>query len=128
MTMHARAAQLALARAGLEESGPLGRSIAELAELTRGALAEMRALIFELRPAALAEEGLVAALRKQAAALSAREQVAVTVQGPEERLDLEAGVEEHLYRIASEALHNVVKHARRRAAAVTVTTQAGILH
>lgn len=45
-------------------------------------------LIFELRPAALAEEGLVAALRKQAAALSAREQVAITVEGPEERLQL----------------------------------------
>ena len=70
----------------------------------------------------------MAALRKQGAALSAREQVAVTVQGPEERLDLEAGVEEHLYRIASEALHNVVKHARANRAAVTVTTQAGSLH
>jgi signal transduction histidine kinase len=127
MTMHARAAQLSLAKAGLAESGPLGRSIAQLAELTRGAMAEMRALIFELRPAALAEEGLVAALRKQGAALSAREQVAVTVAGPEERLDLEAGVEEHLYRIVSEALHNVVKHARANGAAVTVTAQAGSL-
>ena len=57
MTMHARAAQLSMAQAGLDESGPLARSIAELAELTRGAMAEMRALIFELRPAALAEEG-----------------------------------------------------------------------
>jgi PAS domain S-box-containing protein len=127
MTMHARAAQLSLARAGLEESGPLGRSIAQLAELTRGALAEMRALIFELRPQALAEEGLVAALRKQGAALSSREQVAITVAGPEQRLVLGAGVEEHLYRIVSEALHNVVKHARADSAAVTVAAQAGIL-
>lgn len=127
MTMHARAAQLSLAKAGLDEGGPLGRAVAELAELTRGALAEMRALIFELRPAALAEEGLVAALRKQGAALTAREQVAVTVQGHEERLDLEAGVEEHLYRIASEALHNVVKHARADSAAVTVTVRDDVL-
>jgi PAS domain S-box-containing protein len=127
MTMHARAAQLSLAKAGLDESGPLGRAVAELAELTRGALAEMRALIFELRPAALAEEGLVAALRKQGAALSARERVTVTVQGPEERLDLEAGVEEHLYRIASEALHNVVKHGGAGGATVSVTAEAGSL-
>ena len=49
MTMHARAARLAMAQAGLGESGPLGSSIVALAELTRGALAEMRALIFELR-------------------------------------------------------------------------------
>ena len=82
MTMHARAAQLAMAKAGVDDSGPLGRSVAQLAELARGALAEMRALIFELRPGALAEEGLVAALAKQAAALSAREQVSVSVEGP----------------------------------------------
>ena len=75
----------------------------------------MRALIFELRPGALAEEGLVAALAKQAAALSAREQVSVAVEGPEQRLELSAEEEEHLYRIASEALHNVVKHARAAA-------------
>jgi len=87
----------------------------------------MRALIFELRPAALAEEGLVAALRKQAAALSAREQVAIAVDGPEERLDLEAAVEEHLYRIVSEASHNVVKHAGADRATVSVTDQAGVL-
>jgi PAS domain S-box-containing protein len=125
MTMHARAAQLAMVKAGLDERGPLGRSIAVLAELTRGALAEMRALIFELRPAALAEEGLVAALRKQAAALSARAETMITVQGPDERLGLEAGVEEHLYRIASEALHNVVNHAGADSATVSVTEQAG---
>ncbi len=127
MTMHARAAQLAMTKANLDDSGPLGRSVAQLAELTRGTLAEMRALIFELRPGALAEEGLVSALRKQGAALTAREQVAVSVDGPERRLDLGAGVEEHLYRIASEALNNVVKHARARHAAVHVTAEAGAL-
>jgi signal transduction histidine kinase len=68
----------------------------------------------------------VAALRKQGAALSVREQVAVTVEGPEQRLELGAGVEEHLYRIVSEALHNVVKHARADSAAVNVTAQAGV--
>jgi PAS domain S-box-containing protein len=127
MTMHARAAQLSMAKAGLDPTGPLGRSIAQLAELTRGALAEMRALIFELRPEALAEEGLVAALRKQGAALAAREQVAVMVDGPEESLELESTVEEHLYRIVSEALHNVVKHARADNAAVSVTSNEGVL-
>jgi PAS domain S-box-containing protein len=122
MTMHARAAQLSMAKAGMDNSGPLGRSILQLTELTRGALAEMRALIFELRPGALAEEGLVGALRKQGAALAAREQVLITVQGPDQPLGLNAEAEEHLYRIASEALHNVVKHARAGSAAVSVTT------
>ena len=127
MTMHARAAQLAMVKAGGDDGGPLGRSIAQLAELTQGALAEMRALIFELRPGALAEEGLVAALAKQAAALSAREQVSVAVEGPEQRLELSAEEEEHLYRIASEALHNVVKHARAGRATVRITAQEGVV-
>ena len=126
MTMHARAAQVSMARTGVADS-PAGRSVARLAELTRGALAEMRALIFELRPGALEEEGLVAALRKQGVALTAREQVAVSVDGPEPRLGLPAEVEEHLYRIVSEALHNVVKHAQARVATVIVTDQAGVL-
>jgi signal transduction histidine kinase len=121
MTMHARAAQLAMADSGLEGNGPLGRSVLQLTELTRGALAEMRALIFELRPGALAEEGLVGALRKQAAALSAREPLLITVEGPDQPLALNADAEEHLYRIASEALHNVARHAQAGTAAVSVT-------
>jgi signal transduction histidine kinase len=62
-----------------------------------------------------------------ARAAQLREQVAVTVEGPEGRLDLEAGAEEHLYRIASEALHNVVKHGGADAATVSVTAEAGSL-
>ena len=128
MTMHARAAQLSIRKAGLDERGPLARAVGELGELTRGAMAEMRALIFELRPGALAEEGVVEALRKQAAALTAREQVVIAVQGPEQRLDLPEGVEEHLYRIISEALHNIVRHAHASAATVIVTVKARVLH
>jgi signal transduction histidine kinase len=127
MTLQARAAQRSMAKAGVDPDGPLGRSVADLAELTRGALAEMRALIFELRPAALAEEGLVAALGKRAAALSAREEVAITVEGPEDRLGLSAEFEEQLYRIVSEAIRNVVKHAGAVRAAVTVTARRGVV-
>ena len=110
--LHARAAQMALQRMDLDRSGALGRSIAQVSELTRGALAEMRVLIFELRPDALAEEGLVAALRKHADALHARVGLIVEVEAPAERLPLADTTEEHLYRLALEALHNVVKHAR----------------
>ena len=95
---------------------PPGRS-ARLRTLTAGALAEMRALIFELRPGALAEEGLVSALRRQAAAISAREGVQISVEGPEERLALSPAAEEHCYRLVLEAWHNTVKHAD-----ATVTT------
>jgi PAS domain S-box-containing protein len=120
MTLHARTAQLAIDKQGLPDDGPLGRSIAQLRELTQGALAEMRALIFELRPEALAAEGLVAAIGKQASALSARSGLIIAVDGPDARLAVEPQVEEHLYRIVLEALNNAVKHARASHAAVHV--------
>lgn len=110
-TMHARAAELAVARLGLDEEHPARRHVADVAGLTLGALAEMRSLIFELRPGALAEAGLAVALDKHAAALTARHGLAVDVRVPDERLPLDADVEEALYRIAQEALANVVRHA-----------------
>jgi signal transduction histidine kinase len=121
MTMHARAAQLSLTRAGIDPGAPMSRSVEQLAELARGILAEMRALIFELRPEALAEEGLLGALTKQAAALTAREDVSVTLTSSGDEVQLAGDVEEHVYRIVSEALHNVVKHARADTATVVVT-------
>jgi signal transduction histidine kinase len=127
MTLHARTAQRQLTAAGVEETAPAAETLRQLAELTKGALAEMRALIFELRPGALAEEGLVNALFRQAAALTAREHVPIMVTGPEERPELDAATEEHLYRFTLEALNNAVKHARATAIEVTIDlTEAGL--
>jgi PAS domain S-box-containing protein len=128
MTMHAEAAHMALERSArtgvIDEHGSLARNLRQLSELIDGALAEMRALIFELRPGALREEGLAAALRKHAAALSAREGPHVAVLAPEQRVDLDLSTEEHLYRLAQEALHNVVKHAAAAQAEVRVHAEA----
>ena len=125
MSMHARTAQLALARVPHADGGPLARAVGQLRELTAGALAEMRALIFELRPDALAEEGLVAALTRQAAAISAREQLPVTVEGPADPLPLSPEAAEHSYRVALEALHNAVRHAAASHATVIVEADDG---
>jgi PAS domain S-box-containing protein len=115
MTMHAEAAKVSLERETDWVNVPSGaralRNLRQLAELTEGALAEMRALIFELRPGALQEEGLGAALQNHAGAVSAREGLPVEVQVPAVRVQTEPTTEEHLYRFAQEALHNVVKHA-----------------
>src|SRR5947209_3273107 len=112
MTLHARTTHMYLEREGIDPQSPLARSVRQLSDLTQGALAEMRALLFELRPGSLREEGLVAALRKQAAALTAREELKVDVQAPTGRIALNETVEEQLYRLSQEALHNVVKHAQ----------------
>ncbi len=81
-----------------------------LQTLARGALAEMRSLIFQLRPAALQEQGLVSALEKHIVALRTKEvfDIDLEVQG-ERRLSDDH--EQALYRIAQEAFNNISKHA-----------------
>jgi len=90
-----------------------------LQDLARGALAEMRALLFALRPASLADEGLVAAITKHAAAFEHREGITVNLEIDGEGR-LPQAVEEALYRVAQEALHNVAKHARATSVWVTL--------
>ena len=123
MTMHARTAQLSLARTGLETETRLAESLEQLSQMSRGTLAEMRALIFELRPEALADEGLVTALKTQAAAISAREQVTVDVEGPPGRLPLTPEVETKLYRMVSEFLRETVRWAGAETVTVTIRVE-----
>jgi signal transduction histidine kinase len=84
-----------------------------LQNLARSALAEMRSLIFQLRPAALQEQGLVAALDKHIAVMKAKDlyKVDFNVVG-ERRLSDEH--EQTLYRIAQEAFNNINKHSQAK--------------
>ncbi len=75
-------------------------------------LAEMRALIFELRPESLKTDGLVAALNKQADAVRKRHHLEVETDLCEEMEQVSLEIKEALYRIAQEGMHNVVKHAQ----------------
>jgi signal transduction histidine kinase len=111
MTLETRAAQLALQQARADLADDLRRRLARLRELTENALAEMRALIFELRPEALREEGLPAAIHKHARAVAARADLLIDVETLKDPLSLSPDVEEQVYRTAQEALTNVVKHA-----------------
>jgi signal transduction histidine kinase len=79
--------------------------------LAEAGLAEMRALIFELRPESLESEGLVAAIDKQVAVLQTRYRLRVKAYlGAEPEVSLE--IKYALYRLSQEALHNIIKHAR----------------
>lgn len=78
--------------------------------LAEAGLAEMRALIFELRPEALESEGLISALEKRAAAVQARYGINVRTDLCEEP-DIPPESKEALYRIAQEAMYNAVKHS-----------------
>ncbi|HFQ94375.1 MAG TPA: sensor histidine kinase, partial [Anaerolineae bacterium] len=87
------------------------RRLEELRELTRGALAEMRALLLELRPLTLTEFSLEELLRQLAEAAVGRSRLQVDVVAVGEARPLPPNVQVAFYRIAQESLHNVGKHA-----------------
>jgi signal transduction histidine kinase len=97
----------------------------ELRQLTRGALAEMRTLLLELRPAALAEANLPDLLKQLGEAVVGRARIPVDVRTEEDCAGLPADVRVALYRIAQEALNNVAKHSCARRASVGLACDDG---
>lgn len=95
------------------------RSLEELRQLTRGALAEMRTLLVELRPSSLMEVPLPILLRQLAEAVTGRARVQVQLNA-EGECKLPPEVQVSLYRIAQEALNNITKHARATQAVITL--------
>lgn len=98
------------------------KRLEELRQLTRGALAEMRTLLMELRPSALVEVELCDLLRQLSEAFAGRSRIPV-------QLDLDGGIQippdvkVGLYRIAQEALNNIAKHAGANQATLTLRSQ-----
>jgi signal transduction histidine kinase len=109
-------------------------AVAELRAQLRGAVADIRRLVYDLRPPALDELGLASAIRSLAsrseaagaaegAANTEGPQLQVIVSAPESLGPLPAAVEVAAYRIVQEALANVVKHARARTCYVRVAAE-----
>lgn len=94
--------------------------------LAEAGLTEMRALIFELRPESIAQEGLVAAIGRQVASTQARYTTKVTAELCEEP-DVSLDIKEALYRVTQESMHNTVKHARASQIDVSLTFEGGEL-
>jgi signal transduction histidine kinase/PAS domain-containing protein len=106
-----------------ERNPDMGRQrLEELRQLTRGALAEMRTLLLELRPATLTEASLADLLRQLTEAITGRARVPVMLTVEGER-DLPPEVKVALYRITQETLNNVAKHAGASRAAVILRYQ-----
>ena len=82
----------------------------------------MRSLILELRPGNLAEAGFIPALRTYVAAVQDRSGLVIRLNVSPDLVSLPAPVEDVLYRIAQEAIHNVVKHARAREVTVRISS------
>jgi len=111
--LHAEAAMRLLQA---DELPGVGDNLVLLREAARQALADMRLLIFELRPSSLPDEGLVGALRSRLEAVEFRSGIRTSFEA-DMGLDLSTAEEEALFGIATEALNNSLKHA----AADTIT-------
>ena len=107
---------LTLLAEGWRRLGSMGRlqdtddPLKELGELAQQALKEMRLMVYELRPPALDQEGLLGALHQRLGAVEQRAGVEARLLA-QEIVELPAPIEEGLYRIAIEALNNALKHA-----------------
>jgi two-component system NarL family sensor kinase len=98
--------------------------IMELGEDMRQATAEIRRLVYDLRPPLLDDLGLVAAIKHIRLPGSS---LYVEVTAPEPMPSLPAAAEVAVYRIASEAIHNVVKHAQATCCMVVIAVEANML-
>ncbi|MFN2182722.1 MAG: histidine kinase, partial [Anaerolineae bacterium] len=99
------------------------RSTDELQRLTRGALAEMRTLLRELRPQTIVATELSTLLKQLSDSLTARHDIPVDVEVGQ-LCEIPPEVHVALYRVAQEALSNVAKHAEASRAAVELVCEA----
>jgi signal transduction histidine kinase len=98
--------------------------LVQLHQLTRGAQAEMRTLLLELRPTAILEADLKSLLPQLVDAVRSRKRITIAseIEEPEQ---LPPDVKIGLYRIAQEALNNIAKHSRATEAFVRLTSHNG---
>jgi two-component system, NarL family, sensor kinase len=98
--------------------------LSEVRESMDETTVDIRRLVYGLRPPLIDELGLIAALRNHP---SAHLGMTITVE-PDELPDLPAAVEVALYRIASEAIHNAVRHSGGQRCDVTIEVDADEIH
>jgi signal transduction histidine kinase len=108
ITLYSQAAASQLAAKHYDKVDQL---LAEINETSQEALAEMRLLIYQLRPPVLEKEGLLAALQARLTAVEGRAGLKTSLKA-DLTSRLPFALEEGLYHIAQEALNNTLKHAR----------------
>ncbi len=97
-------------------------------DLAEAALDDTRALVFELRPDYLSNEGLLAALKKQATTLCERSQIKLRGELTPDEPDLPLMTKEAIYGIVIEAIKNVIQHAGAKHIDLTIRRADDALH
>lgn len=99
----------------------------ELRQLTRGALAEMRTLLLEMRPESLKRADLKTLITQLADAFVGRVRIPVDLQ-VHGTCDFSQEMKIVFYRVAQEALNNIAKHSGARQVSLHLNCQPGHLH
>jgi signal transduction histidine kinase len=117
-------AEAAWRRLDAGDASVTGEHLREIRSTAQEALREMRLLIFELRPPVLKQEGLAAALRSRLESVEQRVGLQTHFDlSLESRLSPE--IEEALYRVALEALNNVLRHSYANRVSVSLLQASG---
>jgi signal transduction histidine kinase len=109
----------------LDDVAALGQGVAALRERVVATLQDVRRLAVELRPAALDDFGLEAALERLTAGFAEQTGLKVELESRLQDDRLPEEVETVLYRIVQEALTNIVKHAQASRVSIVVTQKPG---
>ncbi|NGP46354.1 sensor histidine kinase [Bacillaceae bacterium SIJ1] len=105
----------------IPEEIPAKKQIEAVEHMAGTAQSEMRALLLHLRPAHLEGKGLVQGLEELLLELQSKQEVDISweMQTP---TDIPKGVEDHLFRVAQEALSNILRHSQANAIVFKLTT------
>jgi signal transduction histidine kinase len=120
ISLYAQAAAGNIAAGQVEQAR---QYIEDIQSTSQESLADMRLLIYELKPPVLEKEGLVAALQNRLNAVENRANIKSKIQSNlTERLPLE--MEDGLFQVAREALNNIIKHARAKNVSILLGREA----
>jgi signal transduction histidine kinase len=103
------------------------RDLAAVRQDIASTVGDVRTLVEGLRPPAIDELGLPAALTQAVRRLATHRSAQVSIDCPESLGDVPAAVEVAIYRIVGEAVTNAIKHADAAACRVTIARRAGFL-
>jgi len=115
--------QAAAGKISNEQFDQARQYLEDIQNTAQESLADMRLLIYELRPPILEKEGLVAALHNRLIAVEGRAKIKSSIMSNlTERLP--PSLEEGLYQLAREALNNIIKHAHAENVQIRIQKEA----
>ena len=119
--------KLAAARQLVREKPEVAeRLLDEVMSQSENTVAEIRRLVYALRPPTLDELGLVEAIREHVQVVGTNAGVQIVVNAPAALPESPAAIEVAAFRVVQEALNNVIRHAQARHCAVSIAADGGL--